>query len=104
MPLSRLQRYILSQLYGSRTSRFPRQQLNEFYRQAPTRPKDVEGVLTKSLERLIDKELLVGYGRRTPHMWFIEELRLTAKGRKVARRLLGEQQQFVFKTPKGKRP
>lgn len=101
MPLSRLQRFILTEILESRVDRFPRQRIAAFYRDRSRKPKDLEGVITKSLERLIDKELLVGYGRRTPHKWFIDELRLTAKGRRVARQLLGEQQQFaLFKRTK----
>ncbi len=100
MPASRLQRYILTAIVGSRIERFPRRLVNEFYAKQAHRPKDVEGVITKSLERLIDKELLVGYGRRTPHKWFIEEVRLTTKGRRTARALLGRQTQFAFKSPR----
>lgn len=96
MPLSRLQRFILTEVYGSREERFPRRSLSEFYHGKPVQPKDADNVITKSLERLIDKELLVGYGRRTPHKWFIDEVRLSAKGRRTARKLLGEQQQFNF--------
>lgn len=95
MTLSRLQRFILTDLLNHRLARSPRRQLNSFYKRRAA-PKDIESVITKSLERLIDKELLVGYGRRTPHKWFIEEVRLTAAGRRLARRLLGEQQQFSF--------
>lgn len=95
MTLSRLQRFILTEVVNSRLPRYPRRLLNTFY-QRRSAPKDAEGIITKSLERLIDKELLVGYGHRTPHKWFIEEVRLTAVGKRRARRLLGEQQQFLF--------
>lgn len=57
-----------------------------------TSEKYQEGVITKSLERLIDKELMIGYGRRTPHKWFITHVRLTKKGVKISQRLLEERQ------------
>lgn len=101
MTLSRLQRFILTDILNNRLERYPRRQLNIFYKRIVA-PKDIESVITKSLERLIDKELLVGYGRRTPHKWFIEEVRLTALGRRLAKRLLGEQQQFSFPAIKKK--
>jgi hypothetical protein len=54
-------------------------------------------IITRSIESLIDKEFLVGYGVRTPHKWFIREIRLTAKGEKTGRKLLGEQMRLPFK-------
>lgn len=47
-----------------------------------------ESIITKSLERLIDKELMMGYGRRTPHKWFITHVKLTKKGEKQAEEIL----------------
>ena len=73
--------------------------MDRFYEKQKTKPKpeDQQNIITKSLERLIDKELLIGYGRRTPHKWFIEEIKLTRKGKKLAKKLLGEQQVLPFK-------
>ena len=56
--------------------------------------KDQADTITKSVESLIDKGFMVGYGVRTPKKWYIEEVRLMSKGRKLARKLLGEQQQL----------
>jgi hypothetical protein len=66
----------------------------------PKQPKDVQDVVTKSLESLIDRGWLIGYGRRTPKKWFINEIRLTAAGRKLARKLLGEQLRLPLKRKK----
>lgn len=52
--------------------------------------------ILRSLERLIDKELLIGFGKRTSHKWFITEVKLTAKGLKIAKKLLGEQMRLKF--------
>ena len=54
-------------------------------------------IVTKSLERLIDKGFLIGYGVRTPKKWFIKEIKLTAIGRKVAKSLQGKQASLPFK-------
>ncbi len=99
MRLSALQKYIIAQCYVSRRTRFPRATLLAFYNGQKPQPKhlDQQNSITKSLERLIDKGLLVGYGRRTPRKWFIDEIKLMPKGRAQAKRLQGEQQRLPFK-------
>lgn len=105
MKLSYLQKYILLVGYGEK-DKFSRDWLLKFYDKSATpadrsrrKPKreDQVNIITKSLERLIDKELLIGYGVRTPHKWFIREIKLTAKGRRAAKRLMGEQQILPLK-------
>jgi hypothetical protein len=39
-------------------------------------------IITQSLERLIDRGFLIGYGIRTPKKWFIKEVRITRLGTK----------------------
>lgn len=48
--------------------------------------------VTKSLERLIDRGYLVGYGIRTPKKWFIKEVRITRDGTKAYERWLSRKQ------------
>ena len=98
MRLSSLQKYILINSFGQRGFIVSKKNLSAFYKNKKTKPKqrDITGIITKSVERLIDKELMVGVGVRTPHKWFIKEVRLTSKGRKIARELLGKQQQLPF--------
>jgi len=100
MRLSALQRYILRSCYDAKGNRRERKGLEEFYHIQPLRPspKDAQDAVTKSLERLIDKELLVGYGVRTPHKWFIREIRLTPKGRKISKELVGWQAPLPFRS------
>lgn len=94
MRLSKLQKYILIQAFGKQGKKISKPGLKKFYKTQKLKPKeeDLQGIITKSIERLIDKELMIGYGVRTPHKWFIQEIRLTTKGRKEAKKLLGEQQ------------
>lgn len=98
MRLSKLQKYILSQAFEKKGKLYPKSELKKFYRTQKQQPKkkDIQGIITKSVERLIDKELMIGYGIRTPHKWFIKEIRLTGKGRKMARKTRGEQQLLPF--------
>lgn len=98
MRLSRLQKYILRQCYSAKKKQLHRGVLTRFYNHGETEPrKDVIiKTITRSLERLIDRGFLVGAGVRTPHKWFIKEIRLMPKGRKMGRRLLGEQQKLPW--------
>lgn len=93
MKLSKLQKYILLSNFGVK-SKLKRNQLLKFYDKQKKKPKreDQQGIITRSIERLIEKGLLVGYGRRTPEKWFIDEIRLTGKGRQEVKKLFGQQQ------------
>lgn len=95
MRLSALQKFILTECY-SRKGRIKKKVLLAFYDKQKEKPsgKDQGDTVTKSVESLIDKGLMVGYGVRTPKKWYIEEVRLMPKGRKIARKLLGEQQKL----------
>lgn len=98
MRFSHLQKYILKKCYQGR-GKINREGLKIFYqtqKKVPAEEKRVK-IITQSLERLIDREQLIGYGMRTPHKWFIKEIKLTPKGRRTAKKLMGEQQQLPLK-------
>ncbi|MBI5077052.1 hypothetical protein HZB94_01585 [Candidatus Falkowbacteria bacterium] len=98
MRLSSLQKYILLQCYHRIGARMGRDGLVKFYEDKRIPRKALrQKIITRSIESLIDKELLVGYGLRTPHKWFIKEIRLTGKGEKMGRKLLGEQMRLPFR-------
>lgn len=98
MRLSPLQKYILRACY-SKDPKVSRVGFQKFYDRQKVKPKadDVVNIITKSLESLIDKELMTGFGVRTSHKWYIKEVKLTPKGRKLTRKLLGEQQALPLK-------
>ena len=96
MRLSSLQKYILNVCYLAK-GRVPRGPFNKFYEGKAQRPKDIVDTITKTLERLIDHGLMVGLGVRTPKKWYIKEVRLTPLGRRLAKRLRGEQQRLPLK-------
>ena len=89
--LSRLQKAILRACYPLR-GRVERSRFHALGKQEASRAKAVIDVVTKAMERLIDRGLVVGYGVRTKEKWFIHAVRLTPEGRRVARRLAGTQQ------------
>jgi len=43
---------------------------------------------------------MTGYGVRTPHKWFIREVKLNPKGKKIAQTLHGKQQVLPLKSKK----
>ncbi len=96
MRLSLFSRHILNVCYLAK-GRVGRKPFAAFYEGKDARPKDVVDTVTRTLERLIDKGLLTGLGVRTPKKWYIKEVRLTPAGRKVARKLQGEQQRLPLK-------
>lgn len=97
MRLSALQRFILRECYQYPKPRVPRHPFTKFYGRADRVAGDN---ITVSLERLIDRGLMIGFGRRTPAKWFIEEVKLTALGRRTARATFGRQQQLPLKANK----
>lgn len=97
MQMSELQKYVLITCLSQKHT-CKRELLIHYYQKnafAPSVSLQTK-IITKSIERLIDRELLIGYGIRTPHKWFIKEIRLTVKGKKEALHLLGEQQSLPF--------
>jgi hypothetical protein len=99
MRLSNLQKFILLECRNSKTGKISREHLNKFYEKVEKKPKAemMTKIITQSIERLIDKELLVGFGERTSHKWYIKGIKITSFGRRITKKLLGEQMSFNFK-------
>ncbi len=99
MRFSPLQRYILLVCLNSKNFKINRVKFSVFYDKQKNKPQSKlqTKIITQSLERLINRELLIGYGTRTPHKWFIKQISLTKKGRREAMKLLGEQTRLPFK-------
>lgn len=105
MVFSGLQRYILLQAVTSPGRALSRGSLAQYYATAKRRPKPraLANVIARSLDRLIGRGLLVGHGRKTSRKWFIQTVKLTPRGRGMARRFLGQQQSLPLKLKKEKR-
>jgi len=99
MRLSKLQQYILLKALARRGQKIDRGIFLDFYKNKKSAAKAElhTKIVTRSLENLIDKELMIGYGMRTTHKWFVRDVRLTAKGKRMARKLLGEQMKLPFR-------
>lgn len=98
MRLSQLQKYILLSV-NSAKNKVKRNTFLKFYDKQKKKPKqsDQQGSVTRSMESLIKKGLMIGFGRRTPEKWFIEEVKLTNKGKKQIKKLNSKQQVLPFK-------
>ena len=96
MHLSDLQKYILKQVF-IRGQRCGREVFLKFY----DRPDEAEvKIITKSLERLIMKGLLVGFGHKTAEKFFIERVSLTPKGRTFGKKIAQDQQRLPLRLKK----
>ncbi len=80
---SPLQQYILAECYRHKGDRVDREPFMNFYTQKKVKVGQGVKVITQSLERLIDRGYMVGYGIRTPKKWFIKELKITREGVKA---------------------
>jgi len=103
MRLSKLQKYILLQSFDSK-NKLDRKVLLGFYSAYKKKPKRdiMVNSITSSLERLIKKGLIVGFGELTKEKIFINKIRLSKEGRLVAKKLLGEQKKLPLKMTKDK--
>ncbi|MCX6742890.1 MAG: hypothetical protein NT116_01500 [Candidatus Parcubacteria bacterium] len=101
MRLSKLQKYILLQSFDSK-NKLDRKVLLYFYSSYKKKPRQdiMVNSITSSLERLIKKGLIVGFGELTKEKTFINKIRLSKEGRLAAKKLLGEQKRLPFKLKK----
>jgi hypothetical protein len=84
--------------YNSKVATVDRRQFLVFYKGKKTPKESLRvKIISGSIESLIDKELMTGYGVRTPHKWFIKKVGLTSKGKSEVKRLMGEQLELKLK-------
>ncbi len=99
MRLSNLQKYILKKVWNTNKLKVSRSDFNSFYnkiKKAPKKNLQIK-IITKSIERLIDKGLMIGYGEKTQYKLFIRQVKLTPTGKKITKKLFGEQIKLPFK-------
>lgn len=86
---SSIQQYILLQCW-QRGGLCSRRLLDSDYQASRSRAKAVnyKKIVTVSLERLIERGILVGYGIKTKDKLFINKIKLTPLGRKQASAIL----------------
>ena len=94
MRLSALQKYILKKCLEGKNFRISKKVIENYYQLKNIDPKNVMGDITKSVDRLIRRDLVAGIGKKTAHKWIIQEIVLTQRGKALAKEFLGIQQKF----------
>lgn len=98
MMLSALQKYILVECLTAE-EKILRGKLLKYYNNKKNKPKikDQRDIISKSLNKLIEKGLIIGYGKRTAEKWFFTFIQLTPQGKKKAMEIFKSKQQKLFK-------
>lgn len=104
MKLSKLQRYILQQLYWTKSRRAKRRAFYGFYDSFKIKPKPkiIQDTITQSIENLITKGMVTTLGIKTAKKLYIQEVRLTPEGRKWIKHSLDKQKKLPFRNVKYK--
>ncbi|MDD3284583.1 MAG: hypothetical protein PHZ07_03250 [Patescibacteria group bacterium] len=98
--LSSLQKYILKISFNCKDRYINKNIFFKFYENKKNIPKDIENIIIKSLNRLIDRDLIIAYCKKTKEKIFIEKVILTNHGKKLAKQLLGIQEHLPIKYKK----
>ena len=82
--LSRLQQYILEECVMAKGGSISRRILDANYKASQSRARGeyFKKIITQSIERLIARGFLVGYGVKNKEKLFIDKVKLTAEGRR----------------------
>lgn len=103
MRLSKLQKFILVQCWSLKKKETSRREFLKFYfdyKGKKPNEEDQQDIITKSLMRMIHRDLIVGLGRITGERVFVDRVKLTRLGRREVRRLLDKQQRLPLKMGK----
>ncbi|MCD4705081.1 hypothetical protein K8R66_03315 [bacterium] len=95
--LSQLQEYILKKSLGCNNRGVDKIYFRKFYKNIKNQPKDIENIIIKSLNRLIARDLIVAFCKKTKHKTFINKVLLTSHGKKIAQKLFGTQKKLPIK-------
>lgn len=91
--LSPIQQYILL-ICRERSGQCSRRFIDSDYKASRSRARqeNYKNIITQSIERLINRGLLTGYGTKTKEKLFIDKVKLTSAGRKFLAELLKKRQ------------
>lgn len=93
--LSRLQIFILTKSLSSLETN--KNVFAVFYKDKKVKPHDLEKIITSSINKLIKRDLVIAYCKKTKTKLFIESIVLTSGGKKLAKQLLGIQEHLPIK-------
>jgi hypothetical protein len=94
MRLSGLQKYILGRCYPNKNGLTSKADFYGFYQKKKfeENKKNIQDIVNKSLESLVDRDLLVAFGHKTAQKWFINKVKLTAEGKRAAKEIIKQRQ------------
>lgn len=94
MRLSKLQEYILSKALEGKNGRAPKGDFYHFYPRESWQKnkKNIQDTIHKSIESLVEKDLLIAHGRKTAQKWFINRVKLTNSGKRVIKEVIKKKQ------------
>ena len=69
----------------------------------PKASEEEHNTITRSIERLVAKGLLISYGRKTAQKWFTDTVSLTPVGKRRALSLYSEQARLPLQLSKAKK-
>jgi dihydropteroate synthase len=93
--LSKLQNFILTKSLLSDSTN--KNIFSNFYKDKKVKPRDMEKIITSSINKLIKRDLVIAHCKKTREKIFIESVNLTARGKKLAKQLLGIQEHLPIK-------
>ena len=93
MRLSKLQKFIIFKSFENKNP-VSKDVFYNFYPQnvLEENRRNIQDSLHKSLESLNKNDLIITYGRKTAEKWFINKVKLTNTGRKIAKELIKNRQ------------
>ena len=94
MRLSKLQKFILMKCFEKKNKTEMKTNFYDYYpaKEISKNKIAVQVALQNSIENLVKKDLVVAIGHRTVKKWYVNKVRLTAKGKKKAKELVRDKQ------------
>jgi hypothetical protein len=90
MRLSKLQKYILGEIYNFKSALLT--DFFGFYGKNVKNKKIVQDTIHKSLDSLVAGDILAAIGKKTSKKWFIHKVKLTKLGKKLAVEIIKNRQ------------
>ncbi len=94
MRLSKLQKYIIMKCYGRKDLTISKVGLYDYYKgkEEEKNKLNMQVGVQKSIENLVEKDFAVAFGRKTAKKMYVDKIKLTAKGKKLAKELINKRQ------------
>ena len=94
MRLSKLQKHILLKCFEAGPKPLPKTEFYAFYSSAEVKNNlnSVQIRMHNSIENMVDKDWVVVHGHKTALKFYIDSVRLSAKGKRLAKEIIQKKQ------------